>query len=196
MTNLKVLKIKIDNDTDYLKFENKLIKRLIEIEKLKIDSTLIEIENDNIQEIIKFLELIKLYLSGFNEKNEMKTIHVEFKNLENINNELIDVLKNYQIPIFYHKNNYDDIEKLLLYILQLIGKNIGICLMMENKKENEWILNGFTNKKLLKKLLKYMFYIITYKKDNLENRSKKLKFFEIKNKIEFYNIDLKKEGEF
>ena len=194
--NLKVLKIKITNETDYLKFKNKLMKQLIKIEKLKIDSTLIEIENDNIQEVIKFLELIKLYLSGFNDKNEMKTIHVEIKNLENTDNELIDVLKNYQIPIFYHKNNYDDVEKLLLYILQLIGKNIGICLMMENKKENEWILNGFTNKKLLKKLLKYMFYVITYKKDNLEDKSKKLKFFEIKNKIEFYNIDLKKEGEF
>lgn len=194
--NLKVLKIKITNETDYLKFKNKLMKQLIKIEKLKIDSTLIEIENDNIQEVIKFLELIKLYLSGFNDKNEMKTIHVEIKNLENTDNELIDILKNYQIPIFYHKNNYDDVEKLLLYILQLIGKNIGICLMMENKKENEWILNGFTNKKLLKKLLKYMFYVITYKKDNLEDKSKKLKFFEIKNKIEFYNIDLKKEGEF
>ena len=194
--NLKVLKIKITNETDYLKFKNKLMKQLIKIEKLKIDSTLIEIENDNIQEVIKFLELIKLYLSGFNDKNEMKTIHVEIKNLENMDNELVDVLKNYQIPIFYHKNNDDDIEKLLLYVLQLIGKNVGICLMMENKKENEWILNGFTNKKLLKKLLKYMFYIITYRKDSLVERSKKLNFFEIKNKIEFYNIDLKKEGEF
>ena len=194
--NLKVLKIKITNETDYLKFKNKLIKQLIKIEKLKIDSTLIEIENNDIQEIIKFLELIKLYLSGFNDKNEMKTIHVEIKNLENMDNELVDVLKNYQIPIFYHKNNDDDIEKLLLYVLQLIGKNVGICLMMENKKENEWILNGFTNKKLLKKLLKYVFYIITYRKDSLVERSKKLNFFEIKNKIEFYNIDLKKEGEF